>query len=314
MSTTLDQFIPQYLERKQCLKDLLVEGQPLLFVGAGVGANLFPVWKNLLRELLEEAGITLTSEQVLLSDPEKAQIVKDKDPAVYKRVVRRHFAAWQPTHERVLAPLERFNLRSIITTNYDDALLQRFQYHQFSTIVTNQLHVALLADSNKYIYHIHGAIRENEPPESDLNIILSQDEYDQYYKHTDVIPDFIKTAIGQYPTVFIGVSFGDKHVTDVLQKYTTQERLLVSNGTSPPSKERFALIPLEIENDEQQGRRILDFDYIDQKEEELQRLGITPVWFQRGSHYRGLSDLLEQWAKEAASVRQGIHEQRPVTP
>ncbi|MBZ9751758.1 SIR2 family protein [Deinococcus sp. HMF7604] len=307
----LDQFIHAYQGRKEALKSLLVQGQPLLFVGAGVGANLYPVWTKLIRELISEAEITLTKEQSQLSDPEKAWIVKQSNRLAYKKVVRRHFSKRQNTDERVLTPLERFNFRGIITTNYDDALSRRFRHYGFETVTTNQLHLRLLSEAQRYIFHIHGRIIEDEPEEADLDIVLAQDEYAKYYLDSDVIPDFLKTAIGQYAMVFIGVSFSDKHVVDVLKKYIAQERSLDASGDSPI---RYALMPIELEKHDKLKKRILDFDYIEEKEEELERLGIIPVWFQRGDNFRGLSDLLETWAESLKVQNKGIRETSPEKP
>ncbi len=284
----------------------------MVYVGAGVGADIFPLWNKLVEDLLKEAEITLSSEQSLLSNPRKAEIVKTAEPDIYKRVVRNAFGEWQPTIERVLAPLEKFELRGLITTNYDDALYSLFRHQDFELVTIRELHIQLLANQKRYVYHIHGLIRPDDPPENDLDIVLSFDEYEYYYRTLKIIPDFIRTAYGQNPIVFIGVSFEDKDVIDVLREVVHQEHLLSQTSLHAKPPMRLALMPLDIEVYE--GRKRIDFEYIQSTEERLGNIGVTAIWFQKGKNYRGLADLLDKWALEASRRKKGILEQTPVTP
>ena len=71
-------------------------------------------------------------------------------------------------------------------------------------------------------------------------------------------------------------------------------------------------MPLDIEVYE--GRKRIDFEYIQSTEERLGNIGVTAIWFQKGKNYRGLADLLDKWALEASRRKKGILEQTPVTP
>lgn len=309
---TLDGFIQQYPYRREAAKNLLLTRRPLLFVGAGVGADLYPVWRVLIAEMLEEARMTLTEDESTLHPPQQALLIKGRAPVVYRAVVRRHFRKFQPTMESIIMPLAQLPVGGVITTNYDDALDRAFGYHRFNSATIKDIHPVKLRDAQRYVFHIHGMIKESDQPEAELEIILADDDYKRHYHEHPTIAQFLETALNQHDIIFLGFSLTDPYVMEVVKRVSIIDAQRSRAAFPEMPVKRFALLPTEVS--EEEGRRVLDLGYIETKEEEMRQYDIIPVWFEKGVNYRGLNDLVEAWASDARQARQGIAESAPGAP
>src|SRR5204863_9895986 len=108
----------------------------IAFVGAGASAPLYPLWSDLVEELVHEAtnrmseGEAATCRALAATSPEEVvELVRQRlRPELYREVLRRVFRVrrdpeagrtWTPTHELVA----RCNFRGVVTTNYDPGIV-----------------------------------------------------------------------------------------------------------------------------------------------------------------------------------------------
>lgn len=310
---TLDSFIKEYGTRRDSAFDVLRHHPTLLFVGAGIGADIYPHWRDLLGKLLEKTQLVLTAEQQrLLTSPQIAQLIKEHNKEGYESVIRSHFETYQPLTERVINQLVELPVAGIITTNYDDALDEALAQKGFSSVPLPEIHSHLLNNGKKHIFHIHGLIKNSTGEGSDLAIILSEDEYRHYYVDHAIVKDFLQTALRQFNIIFIGFSLTDPYVMDVVREV---KHLEGPHKNGPPAQQfvrRYAFLDVEIS--EESSRKFLDWQYLETKENNLKDYGITPLWFEKGAKYKGLQDVLKEWAQNLRNDTEGVAERMPVAP
>jgi len=283
----------------------------LLFIGAGVGADIYPLWNQLLGELLEAAGLKLTEEQRNWSPPAIAEYIKAQNAEAYKDVVRTHFQSYKPIVERSIQHIKNLPVNGIITTNYDDALDEATREKGFTSVTLAELHPDIFNEEVKCVFHIHGFI-DSENDDGDFEIILSQDEYLKYYKEKSIVSNFLRRALQNFNILFIGFSLVDPFVMEIIKEINSMEEHSVGHKLPYPRMSRYALCELEIKNSES-GRKI-DWNAIEERESYLNEFGISPIWYEKGNQYRGLNKLIEGMADKLKSSSEGIAERIPEKP
>jgi SIR2-like domain len=312
VSLSLHQFIEHYIAQRNAALDAIKHQPTLLFIGAGVGADIYPLWSSLLGRLLEAAELTLTAEQNSWTPPEIAQHIKDSNEEVYFRIIREVFQSYEPTIEKVIYDIRDLPIKSIITTNYDNALDEALVEEGFTTVTIDGLHPTILNDDVKHIFHIHGFIHSDMLDSEPLQIILSTDEYDKFYKKEPIVSEFLRAALRNFNIIFIGFSLADPYVMNIVGEINRLEKSQIKRGLPYRLMNRYALCELEVTNIS--GRRVLDWDQIEDKEHDLLQYGITPIWYEKETKYRGLNKLIQSWVSQSRPVFENIAETAPEKP
>jgi hypothetical protein len=131
------------------LREYLASGEAVAFLGAGASAPLYPLWSELIGELVRSAADRLTDHEATTcrrlareSPEEVVEIVRQLlGPAGYWEVLRKILQvridpesgrSWTPVQELVC----RCPVKAVVTTNYDPGILNARMWVRLGTSAT----------------------------------------------------------------------------------------------------------------------------------------------------------------------------------
>lgn len=184
----------------------------VIFVGAGVSINSgMPSWNDLVKNLAQEIGIEkkLDVDGISLK-PDIIQLLNDKNSQFsadeYLKIPQYYFNERKAT--KYLEKIKNFfskeafpniidsiifelNPEHIITTNYDDLLEKAFNNNESNKSYYYKISCnedLAMARNNNFIIKMHGDFSKN-------NIVLKEDDYDNYSNKFKLIETYIKGLI-----------------------------------------------------------------------------------------------------------------------
>jgi tetratricopeptide (TPR) repeat protein len=231
------------------LREYLCSGQAVAFLGAGASAPLYPLWSQLIGELVEAASGRLTDKQaaacqvLATSSPEAAaEIVRHSlGPATYLAVLRRVLRvrtdlesgrSWTPVQELVC----RCTFKAVVTTNYDpgivDARMRVRPRASATGFMTWEDELGLdrwrtgdiFGEAELPVLFAHG--QHNRPD----SVVLATTEYRRAY--AGKLPEVL-TRLMDGHLVWIGFSFADQRITAILREIGERTGTRVDPGGEP---------------------------------------------------------------------------------
>jgi hypothetical protein len=185
-----------------------------------------------------------------------------------------------PIHRALMRLAERGGASTIVTTNFD-LLLERAGKRRGSVIQTYSLgSIPRPTRQTDFagVLHIHGALDPNTHRVSEL--ILSDQDFGEFYLRRRVVPDFIYDAARLFNLVLVGYSANDPPMRYLLNA-------VAADGTRfDDLKERFTFF----------GATTPDPVAI----EDWKARGITPIHYDAKNDHSALLNTLERWAKLSA--------------
>jgi hypothetical protein len=177
-----------------------------IFAGAGVSMDSgVPKWKELTDSLQSEIDVNKDdfleiAQAHFNSRGKKENIEKIKDEIKFGltsfNLIHKQIIDLQPCH--------------IITTNYDDHFEQVINKANLNYAVIKKDADLPYAKTNSYLVKMHGDIEEK-------NIVLKQDDYDQYSKQFPLIKGFVEGVFSSQLVLFVGFSFQDPNLKQILR-------------------------------------------------------------------------------------------------
>lgn len=191
-------------------------------------------------------------------------------------------------HRTLLRLADRGGAVTLVTTNFDrlfeiagKALRPKLQTYSLGGIPRPSR-----ADDFAGVLHIHGVLDADAGRTSEL--IVSDQDFGEYYLRRRVVPDFIYDAARLYNLVLVGYSANDPPMRYLLNA-------VAADGTRfLDLKERFTFIGT---------------DKIDPVElEDWRGRGITPIPYSAAHGHAALLDILERWANLTSTTgkRNGV--------
>lgn len=183
-------------------------------------------------------------------------------------------------HHALMRLADRGGASTIVTTNFD-LLLERAGKRRSSSLQTYSLgsipRPSRQADFAG-VLHIHGALDPNPTRVSEL--VLSDQDFGEFYLRRRVVPDFIYDAARLFHLVLVGYSASDPPMRYLLNA-------VAADGTRfDDLKERFTFFgtnaPDPVALEDWKGR------------------GITPIRYDSGGDHSALRATLERWAELSA--------------
>lgn len=183
-------------------------------------------------------------------------------------------------HKALMTLADRGGVKTIVTTNFD-LLLQTASRRLRSPVETYSL--GSIPRPSRHsdfsgVLHIHGALDKNPARTSEL--VLSDQDFGEFYLRRRVVPDFIYDAARLYHLVLVGYSADDPPMRYLLNavaadgsRFDDLKERFTFFGTSTPD-------PVAIED--WKGR------------------GITPIHYDSTNNHCVLRETLERWAKLSA--------------
>ncbi len=231
------------------LREYLASGQAVAFLGAGVSAPLYPLWNDLIGELVDAASGRLSEEQaatcraLAASSPESAvEIVRrDLGPGGYLAVLRQVLRvrtdpvsgrSWTAVQELVC----RCAFKAVVTTNYDpgivDARMRVRPRASATGFTTWEDELGLdrwrtgdvFGEAELPVLFAHG---QHSRPDS---VVLATTEYRRAY--AGKLPEVL-TRLMDGHLAWIGFSFADQRITAVLREIADRTGTRAEPGGEP---------------------------------------------------------------------------------
>ena len=235
MNKVFDELRELYNEKEQ--NNLVV------FIGAGISENYaeirndksFPSWKKLIDEI--KIGNNNTDDFL-----KSAQIYEDnysKEALVTK--VKELFPKEYNCHEihKLIYEIEPAH---IITTNYDDLLEKAMRIKNLDNkfhIVDTDAQIPLSKSKHNLLVKAHGDLNRT-------NIVLSEQDYNNYEKNFPLILSFIRYVFSKYKVLFLGFSLSDPNfnkilywVKNILEENTIKHTVILHSDISKSEKIHF---------------------------------------------------------------------------
>lgn len=183
-------------------------------------------------------------------------------------------------HKALMALADRGGATTIATTNFD-LLLQVAARHLRTPIETYSLgSIPRPSRQTEFagVLHIHGALEKKSARSSEL--VLSDQDFGEFYLRRRIVPDFIYDAARLYHLVLVGYSANDPPMRYLLNAVAADGKRF------DDLKERFtffgASAPDSIALEDWKGR------------------GITPIHYDSSNGHDALRATLERWAALSA--------------
>lgn len=251
------------------LVDLMYAGAVVPFVGAGISASGgFSSWKDHLRRQGKTAHIASERIEALLASGayetvlEEIEAVRGRD--VFINEIRDEFSRNLTIPDVVWRISELFT-DTVITTNYDRLIEQAYETGEESRVqIINGLNALEQPDPKKItVIKLHGDIREPK------RCILSKNQYDEAYGNGSLnmhkpIPKLLAYHYKNSSLLFLGCSLRNDRTVQVFKA------IKEGMGEEDESKQHFSI--------EQSPESL---EEIAQRNAELAKLGITPIWFEK---------------------------------
>lgn len=251
------------------LVELMYAGAVVPFVGAGISASGgFSTWKDHLRHQGKTAHIDSAHIEALLASGayetvlEEIEAVRGRE--VFINEIRDEFSRSGTIPEVVWRISELFT-DTVITTNYDRLIEQAYDTGEESKVqVINGLNALEKPDPKKItVIKLHGDIREPK------RCILSKNQYDEAYGNGSLnmhkpIPKLLAYHYKNSSLLFLGCSLRNDRTVQVFK--TIKDGM----GEEAETKQHFSI---------EQAPESLE--EIAQRNAELAKLGITPIWFEK---------------------------------
>lgn len=205
------------------------------------------------------------------------------DSRVRRAVAERLWAGGNqpaPIHRALMRLADRGGVSTIVTTNFD-GLLERAGKRRGSSVQTYSLgSIPRPTRQTDFagVLHIHGALDPNPKRLSEL--ILSDQDFGEFYLRRRVVPDFIYDAARLFHLVLVGYSANDPPMRYLLNA-------VAADGTRfDDLKERFTFF----------GTSAPDPVAL----EDWRARGITPIHYDAQNNHSALRVVFERWAELSA--------------
>ncbi|MBA1154935.1 SIR2 family protein [Microvirga mediterraneensis] len=184
------------------------------------------------------------------------------------------------THKALIRLADRGAATTIVTTNFD-LLLEKAAHGLGKSIDTHSLGAMPrpgYRDDFSGVLHIHGALNKNSNNRS--NVIVTDQDFGEFYLRRRVIPDFIYDAARLFHLVLVGYSASDAPMRYLLNA------VAADGSRFSDLKERFAFVGVDssdpVAMEDWKGR------------------GITPIPYSVADNHASVAQTLIQWSELSA--------------
>lgn len=254
------------------LVELMYAGAVVPFVGAGVSVTGgFSSWKDHLRHQGKTAHIDTARIEALLASGAYETVLEEIEATrgreVFINEIRDEFSRGGMIPDVIWRISELFT-DTVITTNYDRLIEKSFETGEEGRVqVINGLNALEKPDPKKItVIKLHGDIRDPK------RCILSKNQYDEAYGNGSLnmhkpIPKLLAYHYKNSSLLFLGCSLRNDRTVQVFKA------IKEGMGEEEETKQHFSI---------EQAPESLE--EIAQRNAELAKLGITPIWFEKARY------------------------------
>ena len=276
------------------LKNMVLAGRCVAFVGAGLSVPPGKTWRPLVGQLAKRCDIAFDNEE---PETEIFDRCIDKSESLctetLKELFPRHIAATRTG----ISYLLRLKFRAVLTTNFDPWLRQQSTYRHYQ-----KCHVypdlPLTGSLQGRIYYLHGYFNSDDENASLGALVFGARSFQQAYDSrtsASLLPGFLLNTLVYENVVFICFNPLEPHIRRILEASMRVRRDLAAatRHRAGDVPKRFVLWPavagLDGEEREREETRITW----------IRSLDVVPVFYEpEAPDHRGLERLLDSWVDE----------------
>jgi hypothetical protein len=294
---SLEYFCQEYLKA-------LEQGSAALFAGAGLSQpSGFVNWKELMRDIADELGLSVDEEADLISIAQFHVNKFGSRAKLNSSLIEEFTKEAQPNdNHRLIADLP---VDTVWTTNYDtlieDAFANAGKRVDKKTTKANLAQTKLNRDV--IVYKMHGDI--DQPQDA----VLTKDDYENYTETRALFSTKLQGDLISRTFLFLGFSFTDPNIEYILSRI----RVLIGQQNQ---RQHFCIMK-RISKPKGKGKALARYEYDKTKQElsiaDLKRFGIPTVMIDDYSQITDiLRDLHRDVYRRSVFVAGSAHEYDPL--
>ncbi|WP_334126733.1 SIR2 family protein [Empedobacter brevis] len=198
----------KFLADIQVLKNAMNSNKLVLFVGAGISidANV-PSWSHLIENIKDDLNLPDNEKDYL----KIAQIYfNDRQEKEYVEKIRKILGHKKLRYNEIHEELFELNPEHILTTNFEDLLEQVITKNSLPYSIIREDKDLPYSNNTKLLVKVHGDL--------DLgNLVFKEDDYLEYPQKHPLLDSFIKSIFSTKIVLFIGYSFNDYNLKQIVQ-------------------------------------------------------------------------------------------------
>lgn len=198
----------KFLADVQIIKNAINTNKLVVFAGAGISidANV-PSWGSLIDEIKNELDLPDNENDYL----KIAQIYfNDRNEKEYLEKIRKSLGHKKLRYNAIHEELFELNPEHILTTNFEDLLEQVITKNSLPYSIIREDKDLPYSNNTKLLVKIHGDLDTG-------NLVFREDDYLGYSQNHPLLDSFIKSIFSTKVVLFIGYSFNDYNLKQIVQ-------------------------------------------------------------------------------------------------
>lgn len=198
----------KFLADIQIIKNAINNNKLVIFAGAGISIDAkVPSWGSLIDDIKNELDLPNNENDFL----KIAQIYfNDRQEKEYLEKIRTILGHKKLRYNEIHEELFELNPEHILTTNFEDLLEQVITKNSLPYSIIREDKDLPYSNNTKLLVKIHGDL--------DLgNLVFKEDDYLEYPQKHPLLDSFIKSIFSTKIVLFIGYSFNDYNLKQIVQ-------------------------------------------------------------------------------------------------
>lgn len=198
----------KFLADVQIIKNAINTNKLVIFAGAGISidANV-PSWSSLIDKIKNELDLPENEKDFL----KIAQIYfNDRQEKEYIDKIRSALGHKKLRYNEIHEELFELNPEHILTTNFEDLLEQVITKNSLPYSIIKEDKDLPYSNNTKLLVKIHGDLDTG-------NLVFKEDDYLGYSQNHPLLDSFIKSVFSTKIVLFIGYSFNDYNLKQIVQ-------------------------------------------------------------------------------------------------
>jgi len=200
--------INKFLTDIKIIKKAIATKKLVVFAGAGISIDAgVPSWGQLINEIKKDLDLPdyendyLKIPQIYFNErQEKEYVEKIRSVLEHKKL----------KHNEIHEEIFELNPEHILTTNFEDLLEQVINKKSLPFSIVKKDNDLPYSSNTKLLVKIHGDL-------DDTDFVLKEDDYLNYSKNHPLIEAFINSVFASKVVLFIGYSFNDYNLKQIVQ-------------------------------------------------------------------------------------------------
>lgn len=198
----------KFLADIQIIKNAMNTNKLVIFAGAGISVDAgVPSWYDLISNIKNDLDLSDNEQDFL----KIAQIYfNDRKEKEYLEKIRMVLKHKQLRYNEIHEELFELNPEHILTTNFEDLLEQVVSKKSLPFSIIREDKDLPYSNNTKLLVKIHGDLGLG-------NLVLKEDDYLEYSQNHPLLDSFIKAIFSTKVVLFIGYSFNDYNLKQIIQ-------------------------------------------------------------------------------------------------